>query len=242
MTNLECSLQEVTTHKEEGRKRSGRVERLQLIERRLCAEMRGCAERRTPWELSALQHKQRRSSSLSLSLSKRSVEVGMVRSLIRGSGWGWEAGGGWRWGGAYLGEIWEIPDGSCAKEAGLKAAAGTLSLQFPLPPTDRSERLCKFLRSLRRLGGRQCDDTLCIGSVCAPWRTEQRGFYKARGGGAVWGTKANTSRACCKLCLDDPSRQQVWLPSETEVTAIEFPILAIYSVCWQFCILKHFPT
>lgn len=97
-------------------------------------------------------------ADLHLSLSKRSVEVGTVRSVIRGGGWG---EGGWREAGERRGHgrIWggDLRDsrGSCAKEAGLKAAAGTLSLQFPLPPTDRSERLCKFLRSLRRLRGRQ---------------------------------------------------------------------------------------
>lgn len=72
-----------------GRKRSGRVERLQLIECLLNVgdvPSDGRLERNQP-----SQHKRRRSSSLSLSLSKRSVEEGLVRSLIRG-GVGWWVG------------------------------------------------------------------------------------------------------------------------------------------------------
>lgn len=67
---------------------------------------------------------------ISIFLSKRLVEVGTVRSLIRGGGRGRGNGGvcggvvvGWE-----HGRIWgDLRDsrGSCAKEAGLEAAVGT---------------------------------------------------------------------------------------------------------------------
>lgn len=67
---------------------------------------------------------------ISIFLSERLVEVGTVRSLIRGGGWGRGNGGVCVWGavvGWEHGRIWgDLRDsrGSCAKEAGLEAAVG----------------------------------------------------------------------------------------------------------------------
>lgn len=176
---------------------------------------------------------------ISIALSKRSVEVGMVRSLIRGRGWGreaWAVEGEEGWGGV-SGEIWEIPEALVQRRQDLKLLRGLYLYSF-LHHLLTDPRDCVNSSAPWEDSEADNETTLCVPVVCAHRAAQNRGDFTRH----VGDKGKHASRVCCELCLDDPSRQQVWLPSEREVTGVQFPIFSIYSVCWQFCILKHFPT
>lgn len=136
---------------------------------------------------------------ISIFLSKRLVEVGTVRSLIRGGGGGRGGStcvcGGWWWGGstAVSGEIWEIPEALVQRRQDLKLLWGLYLYSF-LYHLLTDPRDC--VNSSAPWDDSKADNetTLCVPVVRAR-RTEQRGFYKA------WGRQRQTRLARVASCV-----------------------------------------
>lgn len=196
VTILECRQQEVTTHRrKEAEQPSWTASAHWAPSLRRDARCGGATD--TSRDISPPTQTPQIFISLSLSLSKRSVEVGMVRSLIRGGGWGREAGGvegeeEEEGVGGVSGEIWEIPEALVQRRQDLKLLRWLYLYSF----------LCHLLTDPRGCVNSSApwedseadnETTLCVPVACArtvPHRTD--GILQG-----MWGTKANTRVASC---------------------------------------------